>query len=364
MANKTINNLQITRGIATIAIVVAHSTMFIGEHIFYGIFAIGRCAVDLFFIVSGFIIYYTNQKLIGNFSLLSQYLLRRLVRVYPVHWICLFIILSVCYSLVKINAFSYYFDWKLIWKSAILWPTYSEGLPTNPVAWTLSYEVFFYIFFGLCVVVGKRFLKISFFLWFLTTLVSLKYDVKNNFLHMFTNTKNIEFIYGCMMGIYINKINFNKKTYFGIFSLGILLVTASWYYVWDRSFIEDARFDFIFSGIPCALIVYSLIKLENRYSSKIKSIFIFFGDASYSIYLNHFILINFLYYFLHKFIPGKIAMFALTNSVSLLFGVLFYLLIEKPLTVYLRKWVDRLFKPNTNAKVQIVEAQVAPIEIK
>ena len=84
---RTLFSVQIARGVAATAVVLAHANLIIDSRLFHGWLVTGWCGVDFFFVLSGFIICYANSADIGHAERLPIYLYKRFVRVYPVYWL-------------------------------------------------------------------------------------------------------------------------------------------------------------------------------------------------------------------------------------------------------------------------------------
>ncbi|MBZ6397130.1 MULTISPECIES: acyltransferase family protein [Pantoea] len=87
-----IQSIHYLRGIAALLVVAYHNRSFSYEH-YTGenwtevLFQGGAFGVDLFFLISGFIIAYSTRR--AEHSHLSDYVLRRFFRIYPVFWLVL-----------------------------------------------------------------------------------------------------------------------------------------------------------------------------------------------------------------------------------------------------------------------------------
>lgn len=125
-----------------------------------------------------------------------------------------------------------------------------------------------------------------------------------------------------------------------IMLLGGLLLTGSWINGY-RDFIWFSNVEFIQFGIPFFLIVLGVSALDIKKpiaNNSAQRIAVFLGDASYSIYLTHFIVIQICSFALNKFIQvPTIYSFYISVLASFLIGCGSYILIEKPLMKKLSK---------------------------
>jgi peptidoglycan/LPS O-acetylase OafA/YrhL len=108
--------------------------------------------------------------------------------------------------------------------------------------------------------------------------------------------------------------------------------------------------------VLAALLIIAATSIDLKDSPKIPYLLIFLGDASYSIFLTHMPVISAITKILQKanlgkyydgfFAPALLAVFAVV------FGCIFYSLIEKPLTVFLRKnIVEKMFLPKAEGRI-------------
>ncbi|MFY0253365.1 acyltransferase family protein [Chitinophaga sp. 30R24] len=345
---KKFYNLQVCRGIAAIIVLLAHANLLINKDIFSGFFIVGWSGVDFFFVLSGFIIYYINIDCIAQKNTFKEYLSKRLIRVYPIYWVYTFcaILLHVLlfrFSNIKLitwidlNALSLY-------KSILLYPTHvtANEMPILPIAWTLSYEVLFYIIFGICILVGRKFSAYIILFWIIGILLkmfSIINTANNPLLETLFSDRNFEFLYGCLIAelTLLNKIINKTSQSITILSIAILFLAVSWINEAFTLNIVPKR-DILTFGIPYSLIIYALISLDTfKIKTRFKSGLVYLGDASYSIYLTHFIGIVILNSFIHKFITNDYAIFLIIVTILTVLGCCCYSYIEKPILKYINK---------------------------
>ena len=84
--------IEIGRGIAALLVVFFHATAiaglpkYFGQAPLAGLFSFGYAGVDFFFVLSGFIIFYSTAKNHGNPRAIFSYVKHRLIRIYPIYW--------------------------------------------------------------------------------------------------------------------------------------------------------------------------------------------------------------------------------------------------------------------------------------
>jgi exopolysaccharide production protein ExoZ len=311
------NLLQIGRGIAAILVVLYHfnssTTQYFHFVFFNDFFKFGNIGVDFFFVLSGFIITYTHMKDLTTFRNWKQFFLKRFLRIYPIYWIiCSITLLTYIVAThgyvnnlgmqLDINKIPY------VISSYLLIPT---GTPFFiRAAWSLTYEVLFYLFFGLCIFLGFKSAKVLFFSWYLLIIINQLTFKYNTILF---NPTIVEFLNGCLVGYLI----VTKKPIYYLFATCIFGLISP-------LFLAASIISFI---------VYFLAKynVENKFLS----IPLLIGDASYSIYLTHIFFMSFLFriFAKHGNYPVAIGIFVMV----VIGGILTHLFIEKPMLKTLNK---------------------------
>ena len=147
-----LGGIEALRGLAASAVVLYHAARHVDKA--YGApglahaFLPGHAGVDLFFVLSGFIILHVHARDIGVPARLPHYANRRFSRVMPLYWVAL------CVTILAGSLGGH--GWPAPWRvavSASLLPAHLE--PLLGVAWTLQYEIVFYAAFALLVLDRK-----------------------------------------------------------------------------------------------------------------------------------------------------------------------------------------------------------------
>jgi peptidoglycan/LPS O-acetylase OafA/YrhL len=340
--HQKLNLLQVFRGIAAVLVILAHCDLIFNQNFqkdFFGkIFNFGGSGVDFFFVLSGFIILYIHQSDIGNRSKLKSFFIKRVTRIYPIYWVVLTLKLSA--SLF----FAYDTDTSQrnileIFKAFILFPQSREILSSSflGVSWTLSYEVFFYIIFGLLIGLKPKLCFPIVSIWLLLTFTHFIgiFDLPKDslMLNFIFDEHNLEFFLGCVAAYIVSKHKIPQEM--TLICLGAFLYTLgaiNYYY----KVVEISPV--ISFGIPSMLLVIGSTSLEKRKHVHVKEIYIYIGNASYSIYLMHGFVINNITKVILKLAPDITQNILLLNMlgliiavISLIFGCAIYSYIEKPL---------------------------------
>jgi peptidoglycan/LPS O-acetylase OafA/YrhL len=356
--HKKLNLLQVYRGIAALLVVMVHITIKSVDNLnqvtFFNLFLGGWSGVDYFYVLSGFIMVYVHRSEIGKKDKLKSFLVKRGVRIYPIYWIVT--LTALCLFLV-IPGFAHTQNLSLgyVINSLLLIPQKDTAI--LEVAGTLTYELNFYLLFSLAIWLKPKHSVPILSAWLLVTILHYRKIVTfphdNYFLETVFGNMNLEFVFGCLAAYivikYNNKIGKYRWILFGIANLGYILgMLATW---------GNIGFGRIHTfGLLAALLIIAATSIDLKDSPKIPYLLIFLGDASYSIYLTHMPVItaitkimqnaNLGKYFDGFFAPALLAVFAV------IFGCIFYSLIEKPLTVFLRKnIVEKMFHPKAEGRI-------------
>lgn len=318
-------NLQILRAFAALNVVLFH-IIGMSESYGFGIEALavlqgwGGNGVDIFFVISGFIMLYTQFE---NRRTVSDFLKLRIIRIALIYWfVTSLIILLYLISPRSFSDFKLTPDWVLasfgFASSAVI-----GKAPIVSVGWTLEWEMLFYLVFGLS-------------LWFKNWIISLSTTVVTLLLIavLASNFILVEFIAGMAIAILIKKygvIAYGRTS----LVIGLLLLLAS-ISSEVRYLIESRE---ILIGIPSALIVYGAVTAV-QVKSRIGELL---GDASYSIYLLQVFSIPLFYKFaIYVDIGFNSDFLALMCLLATgIGGILMYLFVEKPMIQFVKLRVFR-----------------------
>lgn len=274
-------SVQIVRGIAALLVVLFHIfNKAVAEGIIgTNIFSVGESGVDLFFIISGFIMaFITNNKKISA----PEFIFDRVFRIFPLYWIVTTVALMAYFLYPTAIKWGGDLDISIL-DSYSLIPSDSAILVA--VGWTLRYELLFYALFALCIPLKEK--KLVSCSVILASLALLSIYFNNGKYETFIfNPMLMEFIMGIFsFHIYNSKINMSMALPIGLISL-IVFGTTFPANEWQR---------LLCMGLPMMLIFIGFISLENKIKSQ-KSFFAMalkiIGDSSYSLYLTHFFTIG------------------------------------------------------------------------
>lgn len=330
MKGRKIDSLQALRAFAAISVMFFHGTEVLYEQLGYvflnNFFMAGFSGVQLFFVLSGFIIFYTSYS--KSLSV-KEFLIKRIIRIYPVHTLII-TSLVVLYFISPTKDQAYRGDLGAIVSSLTLIPF--DQMVLGP-SWTLCFEMFFYLFFALTFLRNKRLFITAIICWVILILIAYVFNFKTGVtaIDNIYDTINFNFIFGCLVAwIYISKPNIKYSNWF-IYP-AILLFFTFWVLQVNGLLGGGIEARVIYFGIPSALVVLGL--LYSRI--KVPKILIHLGDASFSLYLLHFLLIRILLkIFLKLHINNYTNNFVTAAGIfilTLIISSIFYLYVETTLT--------------------------------
>ncbi|MCX8533621.1 acyltransferase family protein [Chryseobacterium luquanense] len=326
-----LNNLQILRGISALLVCCFHFREDINFSNFKAgdaLFKNGSIGVPIFFVISGFIMNYTTRKLrIQKNTVYSEiivFIKKRAIRILPLYYLLTFLWIAVGGGLI------YFQDKALLSRlmHSLLFLPQKSAPPVLFLGWSLNYEIFFYIVFGISLFFKqKRSLFITLFFIFFYILGHFL-TIDNPFWMMITSSLNIYFIMGILLSIFLSKVDISKTTALLLSSSGIIL-----FFLFFFNFI-NLKSELIIVGTVSGLVFSFLL---GDYSLKIKGnkFLIFLGDISYSLYLSH----PFVEVFFRRFKTDglyTIPFFTLKIIFAIGVAAFLYYFIEKKVTYYLK----------------------------
>jgi exopolysaccharide production protein ExoZ len=326
-------SIQYLRALAALSIVFHHAReQFPG---FQAIFPsdIGSAGVDVFFAISGFIMVLITET--GDRSA-SKFMWNRIIRIVPLYWlysIITVLLYAVAAGLFRANGLT--FQHVILSLFFIPHPNPGDPLSLSPlikIGWTLNYEMFFYFVFAMSMLANysKRVL-VTFSLLLVLAIVGASQSASLPAeLEFYCNDIILEFAAGMLL-CRIYKMGKLKPAIFTKISLLIFGIYVTIINI-QPEILSLRSFKF---GIPAVLIVAGLLSIE-RYLTELR-LPLLIGNASYSIYLSHIMVIAILRSLYPRFgIPteGLISTLIFVSIALLLgslCGIIAHLVIEKPL---------------------------------
>lgn len=349
-----IRNLQALRALAAYMVVIYH---------FFGLqvaptfpsakyLTFGASGVDIFFVISGFIMVTTTMS---RETGAVEFFLHRIARIVPVYWLVttlLFFIALMGFHPVGIMRIQS--DWLI--QSLLFIPFDRDGRiePLIAAGWTLNYEMFFYCAFALSLVLKQAVARTALLCATMTALALA--HLQGNlglYANFYTMPIILEFAFGCALGYFFQRTEtkiVRAHLCYLLIATGIAIIATA--QVVGLAF--DARHEIggfvrpLVWGAAGLTIVAGFVFLERSGHIVPFNWIVQLGNASYSIYLIHVLLLHATAKALALVLPLGITFlfFNLFISViaSAVFGLALYYKIELPANRRLRAMFDGIMR--------------------
>lgn len=258
-----------------------------------GVFENGYAGVDLFFVISGFIMVFVSAGKPESLGTVKDFLIARIFRIFPPWWLfagIMAVYLFISYGVpwdAKALAIHENTGPNHLIRSFFLLP--QPNFPVLGVGWTLVHEIFFYAVFSLLLLAPRKLLPAWLGVWALFTLAGalsgFASPFASDFLHLIFHTMTLEFIAGAFAGwLYVSGIRWRPGLVL-IFGGG-LFIAVLWFSPYPTPFTLSWGRALIFT-LPCVLMVYGAAGVAERFQGRIAGILARLGDYSYALYLSH-----------------------------------------------------------------------------
>ncbi len=341
---ESIKSIQFLRFIAASLVVISHSMLAIDLYfrdsisrssLYFANF--GGVGVHIFFVISGFIMVYTSFGGGVQTFYPSKFLLRRFIRIYPIYWIY-----AIFYLLAhQVVADQYHLSYQEIIRALLLLPG-DSSLIIGP-SWTLAYEVYFYICFGIFMFLGPLRGLASMTLFFLASIaIGASFHADGPGFHVVTDVLLMEFLAGAWIAyFFVAGVDVGARLANALIVLDLAGFSAGFAYGYHR-------LPSIFMwGVPSAFLIAGFVFKErgDRLSSLVQRTS-FLGDSSYSLYLLHILLIDvFFSAYLTLFANpgfGYVAICLALTVVCVAIALVFYELLERRIVGVLQSMVRNI----------------------
>ncbi|MEO0465455.1 MAG: acyltransferase [Pseudomonadota bacterium] len=332
----------------------------------------GYAGVDLFFVISGFIMVVVTRAGKRGAGASGLFLASRVMRIYPAWWLfagAMTGYMAITYGWVNTGNGGWA-DFagttsvsEYLVKSFLLIP--QPGFPVLNVGWTLIHEMYFYLVFALTLLFARRWLPYMLAIWagLLVGLsfVDLSTQAGHPFIKIAVHPMTMEFILGAFAGLAVCS---GRR----IMPKGVMIVAVVWLVaalvftlppshpggeqlglftyegyqiglhsnlLWSTFVLGWGRV--IAFGLPCALLVYAVANLEVEGQIVIGKPLEMLGDWSYSLYLSHILVLSALARLLPELTTGPL--FAVIGvPACILIAAMAYYAFERPLIAAWSGW--------------------------
>ena len=330
------------RGVAILLVVIYHNFGFISQSYF------GWLGVDLFFVLSGFLITDILLRTVNEPKFLSNFYMRRVLRIFPLYYASLLLFLFIVAPLTsdkieweyyqenQIYLWTYLQNWLYIFKepgSAAILNHY----------WSLAVEEQFYIFWPLVILLLKKpkyllaFIGILLIAVIIFRFVLWFYQVEDlAYYNLYTFTRIDGICIGCMVALLMRMNMHFIRNYTFLIVLVFAAVNFGFYFINrenDYSFPYIALVGYTTFAMILGLLVYEAVTRETRFLNMIFGFGLlkFFGRISYGLYIFHwpvYLLIS-AYYSEANGFSGKLLLSLAATGIAILISWLSYRYFER-----------------------------------
>lgn len=322
-ADRTWVSIQHMRAMAALSVVLFHTAQWARID-----FGIGAAGVDVFFVISGFVMWTVTA---GHKVTPLAFVRRRVARVAPLYWLVTLALVAGALAFparfpeVKPEPLH------ILLSLAFLQHMNPSGLPFPilPPGWSLNYEAVFYLVFAACLVLPQRLRLLALSLGLAT--LSLSGFVWPPGYEMLLNPMFLQFLAGAWIGRLAQEGLLPDRTFgWAMLGIGQALFIALW-----LSRIDPDLWRPMIWGVPAVLVVAGVVTVEADGGWPRWRWLGLLGDASYSIYLTHTLAIGALAVTMGAWDPLRFIPAAVGVAVAV--GLACYLWVEKPVLAKLRR---------------------------
>jgi exopolysaccharide production protein ExoZ len=295
--------------------------------------------VDLFFVISGFVMVYASDDLFGRRGAPRLFIVRRLIRIVPLYWAA-----TTLFLLVALTARSSVSEGigsvtNVVMSYAFLPTRRPDGSiqPIYSLGWTLNYEMLFYVVFAACIWQARRRALLLVTLVLGTAIaVHRLVPAQATALVFWTDPIMAEFLFGmAIASVAATGFSLARAVRAGLIVSALILLMAGHLFATDAS-------GPVMTGVPVAMLVAAAVLGQ---AMRVPGALLVLGDASYALYLVHpfpMRAVGLLWHRLH--LSGPIAAVGYA-AVSLLLAVAaavaVYAWFERPVGAWLRARLAR-----------------------
>jgi hypothetical protein len=293
--------IQALRAIAVVMVVLCHARFFFRgspyEELTEWLLAPGGAGVDIFFLISGFVMVYSTRNSPGTFRYTYEFIVKRFAKIWTPY-----AVIGLIFYTIK-NSESIFTTNSLIWVTkslAFIPPDISQpfyyGGGLIPVAWSLNYEFYFYLIFGTSLLFKSW--RLPFLIaWiaattylvpvmnrgFFSVLPMSKIETSSTYVQMITNPIILEFLAGMLIGrLYLSLPRIESVIYTRAF-VGISIGVCGVAWITNYRNLNSITY----YGAFASLLLISMSIADKCRKIKVPKLLLWIGTRSYSLYLVH-----------------------------------------------------------------------------
>lgn len=345
-ANHTLSSIQVLRAVAALAVVGCHMGAIQQKYLSHRLLPEwGMYGVDIFFVISGFIMAYVATNVPASPAGVGRFLLKRAWRIYPVYWQFTAVVLLAMLVKPELVNLAGSAQQPSVIKSLFLWPQRVD--PHLGVGWSLVYELYFYLVFAAGLLLLRRYLRAAWWLWAallgVAVLEGLYYSSPYAWVRVIASPYGFYFLLGAAASsVYRKGMVMRAEILVAIALVWVCIgFTVAYQMYGTVNLYTQMALRVACIGVPAMLGILALLDCERRGKIHYPAWLLGVGDASYSLYLSHSLILSGmgkLAAVLH--VQGTLLILAyslLMLGACLTLAMLNYRYVEKPLNVWYHK---------------------------
>lgn len=349
---KHIDGVQVLRAAAVILVVWFHVNLQMSIRFNQSLPTLGVFGIDIFFVISGFILSTVALKIKIQSRVVAakDFMLRRLVRIYPLYW-ALYIAIA-CRRILAHQFWGHGF----LWSFTLLPAFYSSPAQYNvDFSWTLVFEMWFYFLMAVCILVNRKYaVRICIGMLAASTILGSVIPIYHPLFQTIINPILAEFMFGCVAALLYTRLGAHRSVgsvvccagCVAAFALNSLPLKAASFQneILSRHRVLERSLTW---GITAFLIVGGMVLWSPKLHSSVARLFVQLGNASYSIYLCSPLAIEYIGRFVIRLkhvgtrvaIVEQVAITTATTILVVIVGWCCYNWVEWPMIRKIQRWV-------------------------
>lgn len=333
--------LQALRFLAALLVVITHSTFYTHERLdsTLEVWRIGAIGVDVFFIISGFVMMATSVNLVYSENGWRQFIRKRLLRIVPMYWLATSLKIGLMLVIPSMILHAELSPWRIFASYTFLPTTNPDGRfePLVGVGWTLIFEMFFYAMFAL-----GLFLRVSvarFVSVLLLSCATIGFFREADWPAATMYFDPIVIYFSIGMSFFYLVRNFSPSVLAS--ASGIIFTLALAAALTQGIPVRGAGNSFIGFLLASSGVLF-VLSIEPFIAGKVPRFILFFGEASYVLYLFHPFAAPVIPELIKRVGPGWVSPWMsvlMSILVALVAAAVIHIWVEKPAT----KWLNTKF---------------------
>ncbi len=354
MKPSQIKNIQALRGLAALMVLAAHvgamDAEYGGTAILPDQLRIGVIGVDLFFLISGFVMVHVARRMAPGWRNVLRFAYNRAARIYPLYWIATIAMIVLFFG--RAALFGEATETGKLIPSLLLLP--QASFPILTVGWTLIYEMYFYLAFALILLAAPRRMPLMLLLW--GAIVALGsfagWTKASPWTELVFSPLTFEFLIGAGIALLIDWTS--GKWGAPALAAGAAIVLGQIFFFNDAALaamVNNQAVRAMTYAPPFALMLYGAAAMERAQGLVLPRWMAATGDASYALYLFHLPAVMVAAKLVsvvlgERGVFDNLAIIALATAGSIVAAFLIYRLIERPALAMTKRLGDRLIAPH------------------